>query len=218
VIDEARNCVDPWPPGRPRPVRAEWRFYLAHDYGSAAPSVTFVCAESPGAEGPDGRWYPPRSLVLVDELATNAPGQLNQGMGYTIPRLADEIRELAARWGIKPDGVADDAIFAKYSSESIAREFRRCRVYFRAAKKGDRKSGWEIMRRMLADAGKPDVPGLYVSRGCEYFWATVPYLGRDPRRADDVDTRAADHAADAARYACLHERRLGGQHRIQGMS
>lgn len=37
------------------------------------------------------------------------------------------------------------------------------------------------MKRLLADAGKPDVPGLYVSRGCSYFWDTVPHLARDVR-------------------------------------
>jgi hypothetical protein len=57
------------------------------------------------------------------------------------------------------------------------------------------------MRRMLADAGSPDTPGLYVSRACTYWWNTVPVLARDPRKLDDVDTRSADHAADASRYA-----------------
>ena len=33
------------------------------------------------------------------------------------------------------------------------------------------------MRRLLQAAGKPDVPGLFIARHCEYFWATVPYLG-----------------------------------------
>ena len=72
------------------------------------------------------------------------------------------------------------------------------------------------MRRMLADAGQPDVPGLYVSRAAEYYWSTVPYLARDPRRVEDVDSRGPHHAADAARYACLYEKsvvravRLGG--------
>ena len=45
---------------------------------------------------------------------------------------------------------------------------------------------------MLSNAGKPDLPGLYVSRGCEYFWRTVPYLTRDPKRPDDLDSRLAD--------------------------
>ena len=57
------------------------------------------------------------------------------------------------------------------------------------------------MRRLLQDAGKPDRPGLYVSRLCSYFCDTVPILPRDPRKSDDVDSRAADHAADACRYA-----------------
>jgi hypothetical protein len=74
-------------------------------------------------------------------------------------------------------------------------------VFFRRANKGGRIGRWEIMRRMLQDAGKPDVPGLYVSRNCEYWWNTVPILPRDPRKTDDVDSRAADHGADACRYA-----------------
>ncbi|HEY5310039.1 MAG TPA: hypothetical protein VIK97_16110, partial [Casimicrobiaceae bacterium] len=76
--------------------------------------------------------------------------------------------------------MADDAIFALtgHSRGSIAEEFRREGVTFIPAKKSDRITGWNVMRRLLQDAGKPDVPGLYVSRGCEYFWQTVPYLGR----------------------------------------
>lgn len=57
-------------------------------------------------------------------------------------------------------------------------------------------------------AGKPDVPGLFVSRGCTYFWQTVPYLPRDVKRVEDVDSSGADHAADAARYGCLREERV----------
>ena len=44
------------------------------------------------------------------------------------------------------------------------------------------------------------------SRGlCEYFWQTVPYLARDKRDPEDLDSRGADHAADAARYAVTFE-------------
>ena len=57
------------------------------------------------------------------------------------------------------------------------------------------------MRSLLEAAGQPDVPGLYVSRACEYWWQTVPVLARDPRRVDDLDSRGPDHAADATRYA-----------------
>ncbi len=90
---------------------------MAHDFGVSAPSVTYVVAKSDGGTGPDGRFYPRGSIVLLDELATHEPV-------------------------------------------------------------------------------------------CEYWWATVPSLPRDPRRSDDVDSRAADHAADACRYAIVGQMRL----------
>jgi hypothetical protein len=208
VIDESRNAIDRWKElpdiGYTAPRGTVWEYYLAHDYGSSAPSVTYIVGKSPGTDGPDGRYYSRNSLVLIDELATVDPDNLNQGMGYTVPRLADEIKNLCAGYGVWPEGFADDAIFNNHGSAagSIANEFDRAGVKFRPARKGDRVAGWETMRRLLADAGKPDVPGLYVSRACGYWWETVPYLGRDPRRVEDVDTRGPDHGADACRYAC----------------
>jgi hypothetical protein len=225
VLDQGRVMVEPWNPkslprkpphddapgawmrrmveiqsGGPAPA---WDLFLAHDFGVSAPSVTFVCAESPGVEGPDRRYYPRGSIILLDELASNEPGSLERGMGYTVPVLAERIKELAKRWDMRPEGVADDAIFSRTGSSAgtIADEFARQGVYFRRARKGERIAGWEKMRRLLQDAGKPDRPGLYVSRLCSYWWDTIPSLPRDPRKSDDVDSRAADHAADACRYA-----------------
>lgn len=200
VLDEKRNAVAPW-----EAIPRGWTTYLTHDFGSSAPSVTYVVAKSPGAYGPEGKFYPRDSLILVDELATNKRERLTEGLGWTVPILAEEIIAMCQRWNVPAYGVADDAIFAQtgHVSGSIADEFLRCRVNFRPAKKADRISGWAIMRRMLADAGKPDLPGLYISRGCKYFWATVPYLARDEKRVEDVDSSGPDHAADAVRYGCL---------------
>jgi terminase large subunit-like protein len=110
-LSDERNALPPWttlpdPPQRRHREPGAWQYYLAHDFGSSAPSITFLCARSPGT--------------------------------------------------------------------------------------------------MLVDAGSPDKPGLYISRRCEYFWATVPFLARDPRQPDDVDSRGPDHAADACRYACTY--------------
>jgi len=204
VLDEDRNAVDPWEhmPG------SWWESYLAHDFGSSAPSATYIVAQSPGALGPDNKWYPRGSLVLIDELATNKPDQLNVGTGWTVPILAEEIIAMTRRWNVPAVGVADDAIFANmgYGTGSIAMEFDRAGVGFSPAKKADRISGWQTMRRLLQNAGKVDVPGLYISRGCTYFWETVPYLGRDIKRVEDVDSSGPDHAADAVRYGCLRLR------------
>lgn len=209
VLDEGRNAIDPW--GEVPRIRAgygpgrSWETYLAHDFGSSAPSVTYVVAVSPGGTGPNGRFYPRDSLILIDELATCKRDRPSEGLGWTVPVLAEEIVRMCQRWGIRARGVADDAIFAQsgHGSGSIASEFGRCGVHFVPARKADRLTGWNIMRRLLADAGKPDVPGLYVSRACEYFWSTVPYLARDQKRIEDVDSSGPDHAADAVRYGCL---------------
>jgi Phage terminase large subunit len=208
VLDESRNAVDPWP-AIPEYYGEPWETFLAHDFGSSAPSVTYVVVKSPGAKGPDDRWYPRDSLILVDELATNEPDNLTRGLGWTVPILSEEILKMCKRWSVKPQGVADDAIFARtgHQSGSIADEFKRGKIYFRPAKKADRITGWNIMRRLLQNAGAIDQPGLYISRACSYFWATVAYLGRDPRRVEDLDSRGPDHAADAVRYGCLYQKR-----------
>jgi hypothetical protein len=100
---------------------------------------------------------------------------------------------------LKRQGVSLHLLWVEYLEDHPEgyRYSQFCEIY--------RRHGWERMRRLLADAGKPDVPGLYIARNCMYTWATLPFLGRDPRRPDDVDSRGADHAADALRYACVHE-------------
>ncbi|QIB66973.1 phage terminase large subunit [Kineobactrum salinum] len=213
VIDEHRNMVEPWPKLPPRrgydPYDdvEPWHTYLAHDFGSAAPSVTYLCAESPGAEW-EGFFYPRGSIVLVAEEATVHPDDDNQGLGLTVPDQASRILSMCKRWECDPRGVADDAIFNKTGSQSgsIGDEFRRAGVSFSRAKKGARISGWQVMRRLLSDAGQPDKPGLYISRSCRYWWQTVPSLPRDHRNPEDVDSTAPDHAADACRYALTREK------------
>lgn len=202
VLEESRNAVDPW---QDMPDDTGWERYLAHDFGAAAPSVTYIIARSPGASHA-GRYYPNGSLILVDELAAVSRSNLNIGLGWTAAITAEAIRrDLCAQWDVSPYGVADDAVFARTGSSngSIADEFANAGVWFQPARKADRVSGWQLMKRMLADAGKPDKPGLYVSRDCTYWWETVPYLSHDVKRREDLDTHGPDHAADACRYGLL---------------
>ena len=111
---------------------------------------------------------------------------------------------MCARWKIGPHVVADDAIFAKTGSGAgcIADEFAREGIYFDSAQKGDRVSGWQRMRRLLSDAGKPDHPGLYVSRACRYWWHTSPYAGRDLKRPEEQ--RCRSHARCHAVWHAAH--------------
>jgi hypothetical protein len=202
VLDENRNAVDRWKALPPK--ERGWGHWLALDFGSAAPSVAYLAVESPGAEW-EGKFYPRGSVILVDELAAHRRDNLTLGLGWTAATTAEAIIEWCEPWGMKhPRGVADDACFGKTGhGATIAEEFSRKGVYFVPAGKGDRISGWHLMRRMLADAGAPDKPGLYVSRSCEYWWATVPYLARDTKRIEDVDSSGPDHGADACRYGIV---------------
>lgn len=232
VIDESRNCIDPLDQlptigsiGRffsgedgkrylrtsSQLPKSDWKAYLAMDFGSAAPASVQVMTESPGAEW-QGRWYPRGSIIICDELYTSLPDDYSTGLGLTVPQLAQQIHKLCQKWGIdslSSRNVADDSIFARTGSGaiSIAAEFKKEGIRFNPAQKGDRVSGWEIMRRMLADAGSPDRSGLYIARNCEAWWQTVPYLARDERNPHDVDTKGIDHSADCSRYGLLRENR-----------
>lgn len=214
VLDQSRNLIEPWR-HVPEYFGQRWEHFLSMDFGSSAPAAVYLVVKSPGARGPDGRFYPRDSLLFLDEVATNEPGSLNKGMGYTVPILADRIKEMCIRWKVLPQGCADDACFAFAGHGlqqgnpsirvSIGSEFQMCGVYFQPARKGSRLVRWTRTKRLMADAGKPDVPGLYISRNCEYAWATLPILGRDPKNPEDCDTRQADHAADSISMAVTFE-------------
>lgn len=204
VLEESRVAVNPFD-GVPTTHGERWPTWLAHDFGSSAPSVTLLLARSPGADFA-GKFYPRDSIVVLAELAAYRRDSLNTGLGWTAAVTAEAIRsELCTPWKVEPRGVADDAIFARTGSSagSISEEFARAGVHFQPAKKADRITGWQRMSRLLADAGKLDKPGLYISRACEYLWATLPYLARDQKRIEDVDSSGPDHGADCLRYALL---------------
>src|SRR3546814_5472004 len=76
--------------------------WLAHDFGTSSPSATYVLARSPGATGPDGLFYPHGSIVVLDELATSRPNRPTEGLGWTVPRLAEAITQMCGRWDIPP--------------------------------------------------------------------------------------------------------------------
>lgn len=224
VWDAARSVIEPWAcipessygsgyisiPNTNkvrRIVPQYWDVYIAGDHGSSAPAVFYLCVSSPGGEGPDGRYYPRGSVILVDEMAHYKNNDLNEGLGLTVPDITADVVRMCDYWGVKAEGVLDDACFANHGHKlSLADEYRKAGLRVGPAKKGDRISGWGLMRTMMADAGKPDKPGLYVSRRCEYFLKTVPFLARDKNRPEDLASRQADHGADAVRYGLLRDK------------
>lgn len=82
------------------PYVGRWRAYLAHDFGSSAPSLTLLMTHSPG-EKIGERYYPHGSIIIPDELAAYRRDNLNTGLGWTAAVTAEAIRsEPTAQWGM----------------------------------------------------------------------------------------------------------------------
>lgn len=111
-------------------------------------------AESPGQEI-GGRFYPRKSIIVLDELAAHRRDDLSKGFAWTAKVTAEAIRsELCDKWKVAAQGCADDAIFARMGSSagSVSDEFAAAGVIFQPARKQDRVSGWQRMKRLLLDA------------------------------------------------------------------
>jgi hypothetical protein len=176
------------------PITKAWRSYLAMDWGSSAPSVTYVCLKAPGDIGP----FPRNSLILLDELATVDPNDPNVGLNWPPGKLAETIIEMCGKWGTNAHGVGDDAAGL---GETLLQVLSEHGVYLQRPRK-QRVAGWANMRELLHNAKERNGrPGMWITARCKYFWSTVPFLQRDPSRPEDIITTGPDHAGDAARYA-----------------
>jgi hypothetical protein len=205
-LEEKRNAVNPW---QTLPDAEDgWSFLSSLDWGSAAPAYFALAAQSPGAEH-EGRYYPRGSYVIFDEVCTDRPGSLTQGMNYNVDTTVSLIRAKCQQWGLSIEGLpcyADDAVYSNNGSNvgSIASELRRAGLQgLERAGKRDRKSGFVRVKNLLAAAGSLDRPGLYISRACAYWFGTVPFLSRDPKNPESVDGSGPDHAVDSTSYLCL---------------
>lgn len=219
VFDPVAHVVEPFhvPPG--------WRVDRSFDWGSSKPFSVGWWAESDGnAVVLPGRTlhYPKGTLVRVAEWY-GWNGKANEGcrmLATEIGRgVVEREREMQKPGGILHGravnpGPADSAIYATENGVCIADDMARVGCGWTEAQKGpgSRINGWERMRRLLKDA-KPrpmESPGLLVFSTCRQFLRTVPVLGRDKTKTDDVDTNAEDHVADEVRYRCQLVKREGG--------
>jgi hypothetical protein len=83
--------------------------------------------------------------------------------------------------------------------EEITRELFG-RIYGGAARFNQTDGVWRLPGGGYFELGQLEGPGDY-TRYRER--STTPFCARDPRNANDLDSKSQDHAADAARYAVL---------------
>lgn len=215
-------------------VPMSWTMDRSFDWGSARPFSVGWWARSDGSDLRlrDGRVI---STVRGDLFRVREwygwNGRANEGLRMLAVDVARGIVEREIAWGLRThrtsrvrSGPADSAIFAVENGMSIAIDMEKPvrvgnvaypGVSWLAADKrpGSRKSGWEMMRKMIANArserGPRERPGLFVvGDQCPQFLRTVITLPRDDDDLDDVDTEAEDHVADEVRYRV---RLVGGE-------
>jgi hypothetical protein len=182
-----------------------WSWWLGHDWGYSSPSVTYLGGRSPGAKV-EGRWYPRGSIVVLAEVATCQDDQLHKGQELSVADVALLVKDMCRRYGVTPQGVCDDACGTRMDDGvSVAQKFAEQGVFFRPSHKGSRVGGWTHLRQLMADAGKLDKPGLYVSDDCRYFWQTAPFIARSITKPEDCEGGRIDHGVDALRYHTIQK-------------
>ena len=188
---------------RPFELPREWLRFRAADWGYSAPFSMGWYAVA----GDDASDYGLQRgcLVRYRELYAMRPGQPNVGLRLTTEELAEKVKEQSKdeRYAYS---VIDPAAFAESGGPSIAERFARAGVEF---KRGDNRrlgskgaiGGWDMVRQRIS--GEDDKPMFVTFSTCTELIRTLPILQHDPDRAEDLDTKQEDHAADELRYACM---------------
>ena len=172
-----------------------WQKFRSFDWGSAAPFSCGWWAIS------DGSMPGIQKGALVRFMEWyGSKNHDNTGLKLNSGEVAAGIKEREADYEIS-FGVADPSIFAEDDGDSIATSMRKSHGI--AWKRADNKRvpGWNQLRRRLT--GNEDGPQIFVFSTCVDSIRTIPALQHDPTKAEDLDTRMEDHAADEWRYACM---------------
>ena len=188
-----------------------WTRFRSFDWGSARPfSVGWWALASEDLATAQG--VIPRGALVRYAEWYGSTGKPNEGLRLDADAVAAGIRD-RERGARVLSGVADPSIFAEDGGPSIAERMRKAGVFFRRADntrvgRMGPLSGWDQMRARIRGDGMR--PMLFVFDQCRDFLRTVPVLGHDPDRPEDLDTNGEDHIADETRYACL-SRPLSGR-------
>lgn len=213
------HCIIPDDPGFrvPKGKGHGWYSCVALDWGWSAPTaaVLAVHARRPGLIGPAGRVYPQGSWIIVDEVHSARTDDPSLGKGWPPQMVAEEVLAACERWGVRPQGVGDDA--RGLQNDTLLEQLGRHGLHLVKPRK-DRISGWVKVKSLMAAArdGDPETPGLWLSERCKFGLETLPLLPRDDVRMEDVDTSANDHFADAVRYLVNSDPRIVTYGRTSG--
>ena len=177
----------------PFDIPAGWKIYRSYDFGYSKP---FSCAW----------WAVDYEGVLYRILEFyGCTGMPNEGVKWSPSKQFEEIKKVEQQHpylkGKTIRGVADPAIWAKDTGESVADVAAKHGIFF---DKGDnqRIAGWMQMHYRFA-FDENGYPMMYIFNNCKAFIRTIPLLLYDDTHVEDLDTDGEDHVADEARYMCM---------------
>lgn len=180
-----------------------WNLSLSLDQGGGtSPTVClFIARTKDGAWWIDDTYFPPGSVIIFAEVH-DATDDLAGSLAWPITKMSEAIADVAKDYHMRPDGYADPQVAQEHNAPSkLIDVYRQNGIGLQPWKRHGRAERWSFMREYMdaaAPAGARSRPGLYVTANCTGWLQTVPYLPVDPRRRDDLDTRANDHWADAS--------------------
>lgn len=171
-----------------------WHIYRCFDFGYTKPfAVEWLAADSD------------EKLYLIHEWYGSS--EADTGIKLTPAEIAEGIRKIEDTHpnikGHTVIGVADPAIFAEQSGESIASIMckRPYNIYFGKADNTRIAGKMQFHYRLAFDErGKPLFQAFNTCRG---FIRTFPTLIYDAKKLEDVDTTGEDHCYDAVRYGLM---------------
>lgn len=225
---------DLWNPNvhllKPFHIPSTWYVDRSFDWGEASPFSIGWWAEADGSPVKvwDNRemkyvWktFPKGTLFrIAEKYGWN--GKPNQGCKWPSSKIARFIREAEANlpYVVNP-GAADSQIFTKRDGHSIADEMELYGVKWKMAYKSNtsRKTALSLFRQRLEASLKEPMedPGIFIFETCTNFRRTVPYLQRDTKDMDDIDTTGEDHIWDDTMYRLNTERVRGGMVALEGI-
>ena len=205
-------------------VPKEWYVDRSFDWGSTTPFSVGWWARANGEEVelPNGDIFCPErgSLIQISEIYGSASIGEDIGLKLSASEIAGMIKDYETRMlesGLiakepRP-GPADNQIHDNNFEdvETIAEKMKQsCGIKWKKSVKsrGSRVIGLQVMRDMLESAITGEGPGIYFTRNCLATLEILPYLRRDEKQADDVDTNSEDHIWDMVRYRILDKSRI----------
>jgi hypothetical protein len=177
---------------KPFEIPQQWLRFRSFDWGSSKPfCVGWYAVAQQSEEFPDG------ALIKYREwYGASGP---DRGLKLTAEEVAQGIKSREGYERID-FSVGDPSVWKWESGPSIGERMSKLGVRFRRAD-NSRVAGWDQIRQRLM--GDDNIPMLYFFETCTDLIRTLPILQHDTHRAEDINTKSEDHAADELRYACM---------------